>query len=58
MAYVPLDIWSDTISRSHLRSDARMLAEEFGGFTLMWGGIWMAISLMAIVWVIRTSLSR
>ncbi len=58
MAYVPLDIWSDTISRSYLRSDARMLAEEFGGFTLMWGGIWMAISLVAILWVLRMSLSR
>ena len=28
MIYVPLDIFSDTISRSYLRSDARMLAEE------------------------------
>jgi len=55
MAYAPLDIWSDTISRSHLRSDARMLAEEFGGFTMMWGGIWMALSTVAILWVLRRS---
>ena len=56
MSYAPLDIWSDTIDRSHLRSDARMLAEEFGGATMMWGGIWIAISAGMIIWVIRTSL--
>jgi hypothetical protein len=48
MLYVPLDIYSDTIQRSHLRSDAAMLAEEFGGVTILWGGIWMVISLVAI----------
>lgn len=31
--YVPYDIFSDTIARSNQRSDARMLAEEFGGTT-------------------------
>lgn len=56
MSYAPLDIWSDTIDRSHLRSDARMLAEEFGGATVMWGGIWIAISVGMIIWVMRTSL--
>jgi len=49
MIYVPLDIYSDTISRSHLRSDAYMLAEEFGGATLMWGGLWLLISVVVIV---------
>ena len=56
MSYAPLDIWSDTIDRAHLRSDARMLAEEFGGATVMWGGIWIAISVGMIIWVMRTSL--
>ena len=56
MGYAPLDIWSDTIDRSHLRSDAYMLAEEFGGATMMWGGIWIAISVGMIIWVMRTSL--
>ena len=56
MSYAPLDIWSDTIDRSHLRSDARMLAEEFGGATVMWGGIWIAISVGMIIWVARISL--
>ncbi len=58
MAYAPLDIWSDTISRSHLRTDARLLAEGCGGFTTMWGGIWMAISIVVILWVLRTSRNR
>ncbi len=49
MIYVPYDIFSDTIARSNLRSDARMLAEEFGGATVMWGGAWLAISLIVIV---------
>ncbi len=49
MIYVPLDIYSDTISRSHLRSDARMLAEEFGGATLIWGGLWLVISVVIII---------
>ena len=56
MSYAPLDIWSDTIDRAHLRSDARMLAEEFGGATVMWGGIWIVISVGMIIWVMRMSL--
>lgn len=48
MVYVPRDIVSDTIARSHLRSDARMLAEEFGGATMLWGGLWLIISLAVI----------
>ena len=48
MIYVPLDIFSDTIARSHLRSDAYMLAEEFGGSTMFWGVIWLLISLAVI----------
>ncbi|MEJ6396891.1 M50 family metallopeptidase [Yoonia sp. 208BN28-4] len=50
IVYVPYDIFSDTIARSALRSDARMLAEEFGGATMMWGGLWLVISLW-VIWV-------
>jgi len=53
MIYAPLDIYSDTISRSHLRSDARMLAEEFGGATIMWGGIWIVVSAIILYYVVR-----
>ncbi|MCX4029486.1 M50 family metallopeptidase [Endozoicomonas sp. SM1973] len=52
MMYVPLDIISDTIVRSHLRSDAAMLAEEFGGATIFWGIIWLAISVVVGVWML------
>ena len=48
MIYVPYDIFSDTIARSALRSDARMLAEEFGGATILWGAVWLVISLSVI----------
>jgi hypothetical protein len=49
LLYVPLDIYSDTIERSGLRSDAVMLAEEFGGTGMLWGGIWLLLSLVIIV---------
>jgi Peptidase M50B-like len=48
MLYVPMDIYSDTIDRSHLQSDARILAEYFGGSTVIWGGLWMIISVLTI----------
>ncbi|NQW14668.1 MAG: M50 family metallopeptidase [Rhodobacter sp.] len=47
--YVPYDIFSDTIARSELRSDAYMLAEQFGGPTMFWGGLWLVLSL-AVIW--------
>jgi hypothetical protein len=49
MLYVPMDIYSDTLARSHLQSDARILAETFGGGTLIWGGLWMLISVVSII---------
>lgn len=58
MIYVPLDIYSDTISRAHLRSDAYMLAEEFGGTTMMWGGLWILLSAGIIFLSIRWGLRR
>jgi hypothetical protein len=56
MVYVPFDIFSDTIARSSLRSDARMLAEEFGGTTIMWGILWLIISLLIITISLRSCL--
>lgn len=58
MIYVPYDIVSDTLLRSSLRSDARMLAEEFGGTTVMWGILWLVISLVMIGWSVRRGLGR
>lgn len=56
MLYAPLDIWSDTIARSSLRSDAYMLAEEFGGSTVAWGGAWLAASVLIIAAALALSL--
>ncbi len=49
MIYVPHDIYSDTIARSSLLSDARMLAHEYGGATVLWGAAWFAVSLVIIL---------
>lgn len=54
--YVPYDIFSDTIQRSHLRSDARMLAEEFGGATMMWGMLWIVLSFCVLALCLRFGL--
>lgn len=48
MIYVPYDIFDDTIRRAGIRSDAYMLAEEFGGTTMLWGGVWLVLSVCAI----------
>lgn len=56
--YVPYDIFSDTIARSQLRSDAYMLAEQFGGPTVFWGGLWLLLSLTVIGFSIRFALGR
>lgn len=56
--YVPYDIFDDTIRRSGARSDAYMLAEEFGGPTVFWGGLWLVLSLAAIVCCVRYGLGE
>jgi len=58
MIYVPLDIFSDTIDRSHLISDASMLATEYGGFTMLWGGLWILLSLFTILICLRWSMKN
>ncbi|MCK5872646.1 MAG: M50 family metallopeptidase, partial [Methylococcales bacterium] len=58
MLYVPLDIYSDTLSRSHLRSDAYMLAEYTGVSTVLWGGLWLLISLIVIFYCLKWSLRQ
>lgn len=58
MLYAPLDIYSDTIQRSHLRSDAFMLSEEMGGSTMLWGGVWIFISIVLLVLTAYISLKR
>lgn len=47
--YVPHDIFSDTISRSHLKSDAYYISQKIGLTTEIWGWIWMIISIVFII---------
>jgi hypothetical protein len=56
MIYVPYDIFSDTLSRSYLMSDARILAQNYGGTTMMWGVIWLIISLVFLIFILKASL--
>jgi hypothetical protein len=58
MMYAPLDIYSDTISRSHLESDAYFLAEYTGGTTLFWGSVWILISVMVIFYCLKWALKQ
>jgi hypothetical protein len=58
MMYAPLDIYSDTISRSYLQSDAYFLAEYMGGTTLLWGSIWMLISIAVIFYCLKWALNQ
>lgn len=56
MVYVPYDIVSDTILRASARSDARNIAESFGGTTLFWGVLWLILSLITIALTLRYGL--
>ncbi|MCX7066742.1 MAG: M50 family metallopeptidase [Methylococcales bacterium] len=58
MMYAPLDIYSDTISRSYLQSDAYLLAEYTGGTTLLWGSIWIIISIVVIFYCLKWVLNK
>lgn len=59
VVYVPYDIYSDTISRSHLKSDAFYMAEAIGLTTSIWGWIWLVLSICVILaglyWTIKST---
>ncbi len=57
MIYVPYDIFSDTILRSHLNSDARIMSQMIGGPTLFWGVLWLVISVVVVAAVLRYALT-
>lgn len=45
IVYVPHDIFSDTISRHEIKSDAYFISQEFGLSTEVWGWIWFVLSI-------------
>lgn len=48
--YAILDIKSDVLDRSNLRSDARMLSEVTGIATEIWGVLWILIAIALTIW--------
>ena len=56
--YAILDIKSDVIDRPELRSDAAMLGELTGIPTYLWGGLWIAIAVLASGWLLQWSYRR
>jgi hypothetical protein len=56
--YAILDIKSDVLDRSHLPSDAAMLAEMTGVPTAVWGLLWIAIALLVSAWLLRWAARR
>ncbi len=56
MIYVPYDIVTDTLLDPSQMSDARIIAMTYGGPTIFWGLLWLAISLATIAAVIRYGL--
>ena len=56
MIYVPYDIFSDTLARAGGMSDARIIATEYGGPTVFWGGLWLIVSVGVIFATLRWGL--
>ena len=53
--YAILDIKSDVLDRSNLRSDARMLSEITGIPTEVWGVLWILIAIGLTIWFLYLS---
>ena len=53
--YAILDIKSDALDRSNLRSDARILSELTGIPTKIWGVLWILIAIGLTVWFLYLS---
>lgn len=53
--YAILDIKSDVLDRTHLRSDARMLSELTGIATEIWGVLWILIAIGLTGWFLYLS---
>lgn len=52
MLFPVYDVYQGVIKNPHLRTDAAMLAESFGGTTLLWGWLWMIVSVAVIAFTI------
>ena len=53
--YAILDIKSDVLDRPELQSDAAMLADLTGIPTVVWGGLWITVAVLASAWLFQWS---
>ncbi len=53
--YAILDIKSDVLDRPELQSDAAMLADLTGIPTVLWGGLWITVAVLASAWLFQWS---
>jgi len=58
LLYAPLDIYSDVIDRTHLKSDAYNIAQAYGGSAQLWGIIWIVISAILIAITLKLSVPK
>lgn len=56
--YAILDIKSDVLDRPELRSDAAMLGDLTGIHTVVWGGVWITVAVLASAWLFQWSYRR
>lgn len=53
--YAILDIKSDVLDRPELQSDAAMLGDLTGIHTVVWGGLWITVAVLASAWLFQRS---
>jgi len=58
MLYPVNDMYRSIILNSNLRTDAVMLAEKVGGSSIIWGLLWMIVSLAIIALTLKLSFKR
>ena len=56
--YAILDIKSDVLDRPELQSDAAMLGDLTGIDTVVWGGLWITVAVLASAWLFQWSYRR
>lgn len=56
--YAILDIKSDVLDRPDLQSDAAMLGDLTGINTVVWGGLWITVAVLASTWLFQWSYRR
>jgi len=56
MFFPVYDVYNGVIKNPEIRTDAAMLAEAVGGTALMWGWLWIIVSVIVIGFTVRQTL--